>query len=142
MATIYTHQNGFIVPDDFFNDDRSTVSTQFCISQSIIAAASERAKTLQWHCIPEENCILDKETLSWITADDDTENSPDVRSAKGGCLFTQSHADHVKASRTKELGKIMCRTLRLRTAGAACSPRQVRQLIDLVMFYFSINERG
>ena len=38
--------------------------------------------TLQWHCIPKENCILGKETLSWITADDDTENLPDVRSAK------------------------------------------------------------
>ena len=41
-------------------------------------AASERAKNPQWDCIPEENCILDKDTLSWITADDDTENSPDI----------------------------------------------------------------
>ena len=32
----------------------------------------------EWDCIPEENCILDKDTLSWITADDDTENSPDI----------------------------------------------------------------
>ena len=31
---------------------------------------TERAKMLQWHYIPEENCILDKETLSWNTADD------------------------------------------------------------------------
>ena len=49
-----------------------------CISQSIIVASSERAKTPQWDCIPEENCILDKDTLSWIMADDDTENSPDI----------------------------------------------------------------
>ena len=43
-------------------------------------AASERAKIPHWDCIPEENCILDKETLLWIMAD--AENSPDVRSAK------------------------------------------------------------
>ena len=73
-------EGGFIVPDDFYDDDLRL--TQFCVSQSIIVAASERAKTLQWDCIPEENCILDKETLSWITADDETENLPDVRSAK------------------------------------------------------------
>ena len=41
-------------------------------------AVSERAKTPQWDSIPEENCILDKDTLSWATADDDTENSPDI----------------------------------------------------------------
>ena len=38
---------------------------------------TERVKMLQWHCIPEVNCILSKETLSWNTADDNTENSPD-----------------------------------------------------------------
>ena len=70
----------FIVPDDLYNNGLRL--TQFCISQSIIVAASERVKTPQWDCIPEENCILDKETLLWITADDDMENSPDVRSAK------------------------------------------------------------
>ena len=41
-------------------------------------AASERAKTPQWDSIPEENCILDKDTLSWATADDNTENLPDI----------------------------------------------------------------
>ena len=60
-----------------FQDDLRL--TQLCVfpSQSIVAA-SERAKTPQWDCIPEENCILDKDTLSWATADDDTENSPDI----------------------------------------------------------------
>ena len=47
-------------------------------------AALERVKTPQWDCSPEENCILDKNTLSWIMADGDTENSPDIPgSAKG-----------------------------------------------------------
>ena len=32
----------------------------------------------QWDCIPEENFILDKDTLSRATADDDTENLPDI----------------------------------------------------------------
>ena len=67
-------EEGFIVPDDFFNNDLRL--TQFCISESIIVVASERAKTLHWHCIPE-NFILDKETSSWTMADDDTENSAD-----------------------------------------------------------------
>ena len=66
----------FIVPDDF--QWRSTLDTTLCISKSIIVAVSERAKTPQWDSIPEENCILDKDTLLWATADDDTENSPDM----------------------------------------------------------------
>ena len=66
----------FIVTDDFSR--RSTLDTTLCVSKSIIVAASERAKTPQWDCIPEENCILDKDTLSWATADNDTENSPDI----------------------------------------------------------------
>ena len=32
-------EEGFIVPDDFFNDDLRLI--QFCISESIIVAASE-----------------------------------------------------------------------------------------------------
>ena len=79
---------GVIVPDDFFDEDLCL--TQFCISQSILVDALERAKTLQWHCIPEENCILDKETVSWITADNDMKNSLDIRSAKRQTLEDRS----------------------------------------------------
>ena len=63
----------------------------------------------------------------------------------GGCLFTQSHADHViglQDERSLILMRQMCWRLRLRTAGPACSPQQVRQFIDLVMFYLRVNERG
>ena len=102
--------DGFIVPNDFFNDDLRL--TQFCISESIIMAALERAKTLQWHCIPEENCILDKKTLSWITADDDMENSPDVRSAKQQKLEGRSNKPLQEANR---FGSCTCSDQQLKT---------------------------
>ena len=97
-------------PDDFFNDDLHL--TQFCISESIFMAASERAKTLQWHCIPEENCILNKETLSWITDDDDMENSLDVRSAKRQKLDDCSKKPLQEANR---FGPCTCSDQQLKT---------------------------
>ena len=108
---------GFIIPDDFCNDDLRL--TQFCISESIIMAASERAKTLQWHCILEENCILDKETLLWITADDDTENSPDVQSAKRQKLEGHSNKPLQEANR---FGPCTCSDQQLKTSSEGCVP--------------------
>ena len=61
---------GFIVPDNFYD----VRFTQFCIFHHMILAV--------WNYIPEENCILRKKTLPWITADDDMEKSPDILSAK------------------------------------------------------------
>ena len=104
-------EEGFIVPDDLSNDDLRL--TQFCDSQSIIVVALERAKTLQWHCTPEENCILDKETLSWITADNDTENLPDVRSAKRQKLEIRSKKPIQEANR---FGPCTCSDQQLKTS--------------------------
>ena len=60
---------------------RSTLDTilYFQVHRGCIGKSEDSPMGLY---IPEENCILDKETLLWITADDDTEDSPDVRSAK------------------------------------------------------------
>ena len=125
-------EEGFIVPDDLSNDDLRL--TQFCDSQSIIVVALERAKTLQWHCTPEENCILDKETLSWITADNDTENLPDVRSAKRQKLEIRSKKPIQEANR---FGPCTCSDQQLKTFSEEFVPDNTKQTLSPFMYLMS-----
>ena len=63
--------------------------------------------------IPEEDCILDKETLSWITAHDDTESLPDVQSAKRQKLEDRSKKSLRQANR---FGPCTCSDQQLKTS--------------------------